>query len=467
MEDSEKLEVKRDKKVQEEKAASRMKLKLEILLNGRLTIGDKIPLRKWEKEWPLPEECRIEKYKTILKNHGKKIEVERYRLIGKMGNLPNSKAKMFYKGNSTRGLPYVTKDGYVWCILKSNFPPQLVVDASSLSTDGEWLYLKVPKNKIGVWRKNRIEKVTFCILPKEIDLTDEFWEVFGILQGEMTQKGRDVSISNTEPLIINLILDFFDKNEIISKNDWNITVSINSKNIPYNQREELSEKIREYWSTKLTIPPEKISNIYWYDQFNSTLEENYGEINLRFENICLRKVIDLLLEFAKKEALKDEKYAIPFLRGLFAAEGNVTSDKSERLLELTLSAKKLEDRKLYKEICEVAGLEATYEIKHHHVLIFGIVNFLKCLKNDIFRLHEKRREKFITNLKNLTTIKALSHILNSPKTVRELVKILKLRDYRNLNKNLSKLVKENLLWREKTKKCFVYYPTKELKSLLY
>jgi hypothetical protein len=46
MEDSEKLEVKRDKKVQEEKAASRMKLKLEILLNGRLNIGDKIPLRK-------------------------------------------------------------------------------------------------------------------------------------------------------------------------------------------------------------------------------------------------------------------------------------------------------------------------------------------------------------------------------------------------------------------------------------
>jgi hypothetical protein len=93
-----------------------------------------------------------------------------------MGNLPNSKAKMFYKGNSTRALPYVTKDGYVWCILKSVFPPQLVVDASSLSTDGKWLYLKVPKNKIGVWCKNRIEKVTFCILPKEIDLTDELWK---------------------------------------------------------------------------------------------------------------------------------------------------------------------------------------------------------------------------------------------------------------------------------------------------
>jgi hypothetical protein len=444
-----------------------MKIKIEDLLSRKLNVGNRIPLRKWENEWQLPDECKIERYETNLKIHGKEIKIERYRLLGKMGNSSSIKAKKFYKGLLTRGLPYIIENGCVWCILKSNFSPNIIAKASYLSTDGKWLYLKVPEDKIGVWYKNRLNKINFCIIPKEIDLTDEFWEVFGILQGEMTRKSEDIRVSNTEPLVINLILYFFDRSKLILKDDWNITVSVNSKNIPQNGRDEFSKKIKEYWSAKLNIPPEKITNIFWYDQFNSTLDINYGEINLTFENACLKKVIDLLLEFAKREAVKNKKYAIPFLRGLFAAEGNVTSDKTKRLLEIRLSAKKLEERKLYKRICKVAGLEAVCEIKHHHVRIHGLINFLKCLKNDIFRFHEKRKRKFITCLKNFITIKALYCILECPRGVREIVKILQLKDYRNLNKNLSKLAKENLLYRVKVGRYFVYYPTPELRSLLH
>jgi hypothetical protein len=112
-------------------------------------------------------------------------------------------------------------------------------------------------------------------------------------------------------------------------------------------------------------------------------------------------------------------------------------------------------------------LEAVCEIKHHHVRIHGLINFLKCLKNDIFRFHEKRKRKFITCLKNFITIKALYCILECPRGVREIVKILQLKDYRNLNKNLSKIAKENLLCRVKVGRHFVYYPTPELKSLLH
>jgi hypothetical protein len=444
-----------------------MKIELEKILKKKINVGLKIPLRKWSKDWQLPDECRIEKYKTKLNAHRREVEVERFRLLGKMSSIKSAKAKKWYEGSSTRGLEYVIEDGYTWCVFKSNLPLPIEITPSQLSTDGEWLYLSIPSNYIGIWYQYGNGRINFFILPKELKLDEEFEEVFGILQGEMLQKGKEIRISNSEPKIINLLLEFFDENKIIRKDAWDLTVSINSKNISEDQKQQICENIRKYWSTQLSIPPDRIRNIYWYDQFNSTLDPNYGEINLRFNNASLRKVIDFLLEFAKKKALENKNFAIGFLRGLFAAEGSVEISKDGRLLEVRLAAKKLKDRKLYKKICEVAGLQASCEIKHHHVRVHNLTNFFKCLEYDIFKLHAKKKENFILQLKKFVTVRALYYICESPKTVKELVELLKLDDYRNLNKNLSRLTRENIINRVMTKKGYVYFPTKRLEGILH
>lgn len=443
-----------------------MKIELEKISKDRIETGIKIPLRKWDKDWQLPDKFKTEKYNAILNINKKKVRVGRLRLLGRMKKEGIRCAKKWYEGSSSRGLDYVVRNGYVWCVLKSNLPLQMEITSKELSTDGNWLYLNVPKNYIGVWYVYGNGRINFFILPKKIELNEVFWETFGVLQGEMLIKGGGVKISNCEPKVINLLLEFFDKNKIIEKYMWDITVSINSKDIQKYKREEVSKEIKKYWADKLNFSINRIRTVYWCDQFSSKLEPNYGEINLWFDNASLRKVIDLFLEFVKKNAAKNRNFAIPFLRGLFAAEGNVSVDKKGRLLELRLSAKKLSDRELYKRICNSINIEAFCEIRHHHVRVYGLINFLKCLGYDILRLHEKKIDVFILKIKNFITVRALYLILESPKTVRQLVNTLELNDYRNLNKNLSRLSIESIVNRKVTKDGYIYSSTKRLKMLL-
>lgn len=168
--------------------------------------------------------------------------------------------------------------------------------------------------------------------------------------------------------------------------------------------------------------------------------------------------------FVKENVVKDEDYAISFLQGLFAAEGDVNVNKG-RVTELRISSKYLEERKFYEKVCKTARIDAKASLKTHHVVITGLWNILKCLEIDIAKLHEIRKERLIKNLNNMQTIKAFSLLSNGDLTVRQMTKGLGISGYININKNFHNLFVHGFINRKKISKVYTYYVTERGRSL--
>jgi len=85
--------------------------------------------------------------------------------------------------------------------------------------------------------------------------------------------------------------------------------------------------------------------------------------------------------------------------------------------------------------------------KRHNIEIRSIENFIKAFELKLFSLNEKRNRVFMERLNNLDTIKALKLLKNNSLNVKKIVSKLNLSDYRNINKNFSKLVKSKRITR--------------------
>ena len=89
-----------------------------------------------------------------------------------------------------------------------------------------------------------------------------------------------------------------------------------------------------------------------------------------------------------------------FLRGLAAAEGSITLTKLKSLSKIGLSFDPHSDElELYKKILKNIGVKYG-GTKGNELYIYGIKNF-KILNNiDLFKMHHRRREKFLLGYKN-------------------------------------------------------------------
>jgi len=430
------------------------KIKIKSLVKGKINFGSKVPLRMWSSYWPIPKTLKIEKYTTKIRAHGRLIEIKRYRLLGKMQKVQTKIKKRWYRGNATYGLDYVIKNRYVWVVIKSNLPQKISTNRENLISDGKWLFYKIPEGQISIWYSYGMGRISFAIVPKAINLNESFWETMGILVGEMQKRGA-IKISNVEPLIIRTIIKWFDSSNIFKKEFWTFTISINSKTIGKSEKVAAENNARDFWSKEIGINKNKIGSVYWYDQFNSEIVPNYGELNISFSCGVIRKLIDLLIKFSKTNSVKQIDFAIPFIRGIFAAEGEINLN-GNRVAQIGIASKFFEERKLYEKVIRRIGIKAKASTKTHHTVITGLPNFLKCCEIDISKLHTERKRKLVKYLTNMNTIKALKLMRHDKISVPEIVKIMNLKDYRNMNKNLSSLYKNGFLERSKKTKYYSY-----------
>lgn len=427
---------------------SKLDLK-EYLKNFRnLNISNEVLVTKYVPEHYIPQDFKFEKYEITLKNRGKYIKIKRHRLIGIFNNLKKIEDKMIYRtnkyGTNRRRLNYKINDGKIFVLLKSAWPSNnLHIKGDFFIKEGD-LYLKLQDDYFVVWYEQRINQRVFVILPRFIELNDIFWETFGILFGEMTKS--TIAISNTDSKVLNHIIKFFDDSNLIDKASWKFSFSLNCKEI-YGDIKYTVEESKNFWSNKLSISMEKIGNACLYKQFKSTLNPNFGKIDLRFSNKALRYVINSLIIFVKDNVCNNPNYSIAFLRGLIAAEGCPGKRSGDYgLASIRIASKFEEERIFYAKICRYIGLDAKL-YKRHNIEIRSIENFIKAFELKLFSLNEKRNRVFIERLNNLDTIKALKLLKNNSLTVREIVDKLKLRDYRNMNKNFNKLIQSGRLTR--------------------
>ena len=131
----------------------------------------------------------------------------------------------------------------------------------------------------------RIVSRTF---PKEIDLSPNFCYVLGLLKGEgSTSLGksnyRRLTITNSDPEIINAVLDELDKSNFFKKSD------IINKSVHLLHFTKPKEDVINYWSKSLRLSKTR------FKCFNSkTKTSEYGVCHVYISNVLLRRVIDLI-----------------------------------------------------------------------------------------------------------------------------------------------------------------------------
>jgi len=432
-----------------------------------INVKNLVPLIKYDQNWSLPDKYKIESYDTIIKNNKSSTIVKRLRLFGRIyTNCERPNTKKWYNGSLRKsGLKFIYKNKELWVVLKSNWPTaNKDLPIKCLVKDNKLCFM-VPKNYIGIWYEYGRERINFIIIPKILELRKEFWEVFGILYGEMLRKGYSTRVSNTSPTVIKHILNYFNKSQLIKFKDWTMGISINKKDIfSYNKNYE--EKIKKYWLSMLNIKELKIKKIRQYN-LSSTLNPNFGQIDLGYDNKSLNKIVNYLIKYIKENVLKNKQNSMDFIRGLIAAEGSSDRNENKALRAVRIASKLEEERLFYQALLKKIGIKSKLYYNNHNIASSGIENFILYLKYDLLGLNEKREETFIKRFCNLSLIKSSLLLLNKSLTVNEIVKILNFKDYRNVNRNFSRLTKLGYLKRIYTEEGFRYSLSKEFKSLLY
>ncbi len=177
--------------------------------------------------------------------------------------------------------------------------------------------------------------------------------------------------------------------------------------IIYNSNKEIETKIKNrcirYWSSTLKIKKTQIVSV---NRSKGKFESlNYGSARIFFDSsvfveILLHGVLKNIIDIVKKPKNKTEKSILQgFVRGLAAAEGSVYLRKGV-LNRISLSFnQKTDDLEFYKKL--LTNLGVTYgKHKRNELYIYGAKNFTILNELDIFKMHKKRKQKFLMGYTN-------------------------------------------------------------------
>mgnify|MGYP001589606856 FL=1 len=105
------------------------------------------------------------------------------------------------------------------------------------------------KHSNGGWKEHSI------YIPRQITGSARTFEVLGLLQAEMGKTNNGcLSFANHEPKIINYILNWFEKELELNKNEWKWSIKLNiNEPIDLSYKKQIEEKVISHWISKTKI----------------------------------------------------------------------------------------------------------------------------------------------------------------------------------------------------------------------
>ena len=187
--------------------------------------------------------------------------------------------------------------------------------------------------------------------------------------------------------------------------------------------------INQRWSRLLGIPTENFTRVC----YDKRIRREHAQVYIN--GIVLLLVMKKLHQAFEKNWIRKE-YVIPYLRGLFAAEGSVVLKPSGTLWRFDFSTFDMKFVNFLKTLLDSVGLSGTYVVGGKKFQIYGRKNFLKIKAYRIHILHPEKREKFERGLMNYKRI-----VEKGENVMRKILKLL-LEDgplgYTEISKRLNK-----------------------------
>ncbi|MBI1979114.1 MAG: LAGLIDADG family homing endonuclease [Candidatus Aenigmarchaeota archaeon] len=227
---------------------------------------------------------------------------------------------------------------------------------------------ELPEDKVKIWYKNKrmYRKIGGTdprpfILPMSINLDEEFAEAVGLYLGDGKTTENDaqhLEFSNKDPDIIIFMLDFF---------IYRFLVSLDRMTISIKYRHGSEIKILEKWSSVLKIPEDKFKISY-------QSRNRHDTVSIQINSAILRKMFIKIISESLQIIKSDKLLRRGFLRGYFAAEGNIGFKGKDNYLEYIGFSYNASKETYLREFCisclNLEGIEARYKEDENEGLIY-------------------------------------------------------------------------------------------------
>lgn len=258
----------------------------------------------------------------------------------------------------------------------------------------EWTIEKLNNNKIKVYyiNKGRGSSPKPFILPQTIFVDKEFIEAIAMYlgDGKLSADDKHLGFTSIDSDMVKFVLDFFVKRFNVSLKDF--TVSINCK--------EFKKEILNRWAKALDIPSSKF-------RIQTTLRSRNPSCDLQLSGKVFRIIFEKILnEITSSDFLLNQQLRRAFLRGLFAAEGNIAVNYKQNYIvcvQYCLGSHEKDLSSLIKKALDIEGITYNESIKKSDkswtIVITNWKNYLKCWKIDLFYKNARKEYLFLNKLR--------------------------------------------------------------------
>jgi hypothetical protein len=282
----------------------------------------------------------------------------------------------------------------------------------TVSPRGEKILLSTRLSRIG-------QEPKAFMINRFIELDDLFFEGLGLWVGE-GGKDKGLYFGNSSPELLLRFLEFVEKKLGIDRQNFMVTV-----NVPASVDENSTKR---KWSEILQIPTITFTKIC----VDSRISKEYAQIY--YNGVALAELMKTLQRKLEPMILSTERFAIPFLRGIFAAEGQVALRK-QGALHVTFSTADSQLLSFLKKSLQLVGITSgKYMTSSRKFPIYGYTNLKRFKELNIHTLHPEKRMKFelgFANYKRKNVLDGekartlvLGELTSGPKTYNELAAAL-------------------------------------------
>ena len=257
-----------------------------------------------------------------------------------------------------------------------------------------WITKKVNNTHVKIYyvNKGRGSQPKPFIFPNKLVIDKEFMEAIGMYlgDGKLSKDQVHLGFSSIDMDMSRFILDFFLNRFNISLSDT--TISIRFK--------EFNMNILKKWSTALNVPLSKLKIQITQRTKNESCETQITGIILR---TLFGKIIDIVLH---GDFLEDSELRRAFLRGIFAAEGNIAVNyQMNYIVCINFCLGHQEDKlaSLIKKSLKKENISfTTFKRQSKGSLIVrttGWKNYHKCWKINLFSRSIRKEFQFLNKTK--------------------------------------------------------------------
>ena len=238
-------------------------------------------------------------------------------------------------------------------------------------------------------------------IPQYIDSSPHTFQVLGLLHAEGSKTARGTyTFCNNQPNIINLVLDWFEKQFNIPPNKWKWSIKLNIKEPKKNYKELVEKKVAGFWTKNTRIVPEKCfpKKVTYIKNVNHTVRKDtdFGSLVLEIRWNIFNEFVR---NFVNKIFLNYSKFSISqlkeFMKGILAGESNVEIHLPSKCYRIFLSAIQDAERIAYKKMLSRVGIKSIDYPKIHAVVISKKENILKVHKLKLMEIHKEKYKKFL------------------------------------------------------------------------